>query len=335
MKVSQLRIYTIGTVAANKLLDSKEIEFTPDEDMFFANGEITDNANTVTSSGTNAAGQSYEKSLTTTASMRAVWLPLGNTNRKTAPDVRRGERVVIYQFADADRYYWTTLLDDLKLRKLETVIYAFSNVRDEDKEETADTTYFFEVSTHGKYIHLHTAKNDGEPFAYDIQINTKNGFIQIRDDIGNMFEVDSTNTKITLYNVDESYIKLDKQNIDIHALDSITLTAGKKINLKAGEQINVEAGEILNEKAPTINTESDQTINNVPTTTNTGSQTTVGLTTTGGLASIATGGSAGGISSTGGGQIQGDLTVTHNVTAGDTVTANRGVFPGGVDAPNI
>ena len=335
MKASQLRVYTIGTVAANKPLDSKEIEFTPDEEMFFVNGELTDNAATVTSAGTNAAGQSYEKSLTTTSSMRAVWLPMGNTNRKTAPDVRRGERVVIYQFADADRYYWTTLLDDIKLRKLETVIYAFSNVREEDQEETADTTYFFEISTHGKYVHFHTSKNDGEPFAYDFQVNTGNGFVQIRDDVGNLIELDSANTKITAYNVDESYIRLDKKVIDIHALDSINITAGKTINLKAGEVINVEAGEVLNEKAPGINTESEETTNTVPKTTNTGTQTTIGLTTTGGLASVPTGGSTGGFSAKGDGIIEGSVEVTNNITAGNVVHGQQGVFPGGVIAPNV
>lgn len=329
MTASLLHIYTLGTVAINKPLDSKDIEFTPNEDMLFMDGELTDNASEETSKGTNAAGQAYEKSLTTTSTMKATWLPLGDANRRTAPDVRRGEIVVIYQYGDADKYYWTTLNNDLKLRKRETVIYAWSNVVNEEESERADNTYFVEVSTHGKYIHVHTSKNDGEPFAYDIQLNTKEGFFQITDDVGNLLEIDSRNTKITMFNIDQSYVILDKQVITANALDTINLIAGKNVNIKAGSQINIEAGSRLFETAPSIVTESNSTVNNVPTTTNTGTQTTVGTTTTGGLMSVPTGGSTGGFSATGDGTINGSVVINGQVTA------QVGNFPGGVNAPNV
>lgn len=320
-KVSQFRLYTVGTVAANKPLDSHEIEFTPDEENIFVEGELTDNATTVTAKGLNASGQAYEQSLTATNTQRAKWRPMGDTNRKTSPDVRRGDRVRIWMFADADSFYWDKLFDDPKITKLETVIHAFSNVRKEDEVVTADKSYFFEVSTHKKYIHIHTSKNDGEPFAYDIQINTEKGFIQMTDDVGNVFELDSANTKLTLRNIDDTYIELDKRVLNMHALDEVNITGGKRVNITAGQQ--------LNEKSPTINTQANTTNNDVDQTTNSGTQTTVGLTTTGGLASIATGGSDGGFSTQGSGTINGSVTVT------DTVNGNRGVFPGGVTAPNV
>jgi hypothetical protein len=336
MKVSQLKPYTVGTVAANKPLDSKVIEFTPDEENVFMDGEITDNSKQDIAKGKNAQGQSYEKSLTTTASMKATWLPISNPNRKSAPDVRRGERVIIYQFADADKYYWATLFDDIKLRKLETVIYAISNVRDENKEETADSTYFFEWSTHKKLVHLHTSKNDGEPFAYDIQINAKDGFIQITDDVGNFIELDSTNTKITAYNIDNSYITLDKEDITGHCKHDLKLIAGNDILIQAGRHIQIQSGQSIEEKTGNIRTISEKTTNEVPQTINTGNQETIGITKTGGLSSVpGPASSSGGISSVGDVDTQGNFNTDGNITATGNITGNRGIFPGGVTAPNV
>ena len=320
-RTSQFRLYTLGTVAANKKLGSKTIEFTPDEDNFFVDGEITDNADTVTTSGTNATGQTYEKSLTTTASMEATWMPIGQSNRMTAPDVRRGDRVIIWQYADADKFYWDKAINNPKLTKLETVIFALSNVRAENEEMAAEKTYYLEGSTHNKYLHLHTSANDGEFCEYDWQINTKEGFFQFADSLGNVIEVDSRNTKITLTNADGTSVVLDKQNLDIFAPDSI--------RMKAGNRITMEAGSELSESAPSIKTQSDTTYNDVKDTTNTGTQTTIKTTTTGGLRSVATGGSDGGFSAKGDGIIEGELGVTRDITA------PRGVFSVEVVAPNI
>ncbi len=336
MTISKLKIFTIGTVAANKPLSSKDIEFTPDEHIFFANGIITDNAETVNSSGITPTGQNYENKLTTTLTMRATWLPIGSDNRKTAPDVRIGERVVIYQFADTNKYYWVTLFDDVRLRKLETVIYAYSNIRDEADMERADNTYFIEVSTHRKYIHLHTSKNDGEPFSYDIQINTGKGYIQITDDVGNVLELDSADTKITLKNIDESYMVLDKQNIFVNAKNNIEFTAGNDFKIKAGNNFSLDAGvEITETAGGSITTQAPQTTNNVPSTTNNGTQTTVGLTTTGGLASVATGGSAGGITASGPSEITGDVTINGNIATNGNIAATGSVTGSFGNFPNL
>lgn len=328
-KTSQFRIYTLGTVGANKPLDSQEIEFSPDEDNFFMDGELTDDAVSLNVSGKSAQGQSYEKTLTATATMTATWLPMGDTNRKTAPDVRRGDRVVIWQFADSDKYYWEKAKDNPKITKLETVIYAYSNVRKESEEVTADKSYYFEVSTHKKMVHLHTANNDGEPFAYDIQLNTAAGFFQLTDNIGNIVEVDSKNTKITVINADGTYVELDRRILNLFAPDDINMVAGRDITGKAGRNITMEAGSLMSDKAANIQTRANTTTNTVPATTNTGTQTTIGTTTTGGLMSVPTGGSSGGFSATGDGTINGSVVINGQVTA------QVGNFPGGVNAPNV
>lgn len=221
--VSKLRFYSAGIVAENKKLTEKTIEVVPIEDLTMVDGKISSQITAYKSKGKDVKGGAYETSVNTTVSLVAHWLPISNSNRITAPDVRRGELVMIYQFGDTDKYYWTTIKEDLKLRKLETVIYAFSATRDENKDATYDTTYFFEVSTHKKIIHLHTSKDDKEPFVYDIQLNTKDGIFILCDDVGNHIYLNSKDKVIELHNSDDSIVRLDKKDILIKSIDSITL----------------------------------------------------------------------------------------------------------------
>lgn len=267
---SKLQIYGLGIVAANKPIANKFIEVTPIEDLNFLDGEISDNVQEVSAKGKDASGGTYETAIATTASVQAEWLPIGISNRVTPPDVRRGEHVVLYRFGDTDKYYWTTLRYDMILRKLETVIFAFSNTREESVDGGADTTYFMEISTHKKIIHLHTSKSDGEPFTYDIQLNTKDGVFTFQDDIGNYIQLDSTNVRIQLKNADGSHIDMDRKVINIFAPEDINMRADNNINISAGSSINSDAGSSINDKTSSINTEASSTTNNVPSTTNTG-----------------------------------------------------------------
>ncbi len=239
INISQLRFYSIGVVATNKKMSSHFVEICPLEDNSYLDGEITDHKEEYKAKGKNFTEENWESKIDTTASVRAKWLPMENANRITSPDVRRGEIVALYRFGDVDEFYWTTLLQDKKLRRLETVIFSFSNNSKEDIEDSPTTTYYMEVSTHKKLIHLHTSKNDEEPFIYDIQINTKDGIIIVTDDVDNYFFIDSKNTRIKLRNKDDSYIDMDKKKITIHAPDRIDMIT-KDFSLKASNSALVE-----------------------------------------------------------------------------------------------
>ncbi len=223
MSVSELKFYSIGVVAENKKLDSHEIEVAPIESSTMVDGEITSNADKYEAKAEDSEGSAYQVELTTTNSIKATWIPMGMSNRKTAPDVRRGERVMLYRVADTDQFYWATLMDDLNLRKLETVIYAFSSTKDEGAKCGPDTTYFLEISTHKKLVHFHTSKSDGEPYTYDIQLNTKEGFFKMQDDIGNYIGLDSKEHQIELRNTDNSRVDINKKEIFIESDDLISL----------------------------------------------------------------------------------------------------------------
>jgi len=223
--ISSFRFYSLGIVAANKKLSSDYIEVVPVEHFSFVDGEITDNKEELEEESQTFTEEKWKVKLDTTPSIMARWLSLANTNRITSPDVRRGEVVMIYQFGDADEYWWTDLLTDdkktRKTRRLETVVFAISNNPKENTPDDSDSTYWVEFSTHRQIVHLHTSKSNKEPFEYDIQINTKDGRIVIKDDDENYIFLDSAERRIKLHNKDTSYVDIDKKDITLHSLNKV------------------------------------------------------------------------------------------------------------------
>lgn len=221
MDTSLFRIYSIGRSAVNKKRSKTELEILPIEKMTLANGEIVDIVEENIVEGEDAFGGKYKKKGRTANTIKAYWLPFGS-NRKTPPDVRRGERVLIWRFGDADIFYWTTTGLDDYLRRLETVIYCFSNTKDESvKELTPDNSWYIEVSTHDKKITLKTNRSDGEKVSYALQFDITKGIFVLEDDLGNYIKLDSFERIITLKNADDSILALNKTIIEGQSIDAI------------------------------------------------------------------------------------------------------------------
>lgn len=229
---SLFRVYSLGVVAMNKERTSNDIEVTPIEQLTMLDGELTSKTTEYEARAETPDGMAYEENLTTTATVKATWLPLGQSNRQTAPDVRRGEEVLIYQYADADQYYWDTLRNNVALRKLETVVWAWSDTRDEGVTQASpEDTYTLTLSTHDGHITLQTAKANQEPYRYTFQFNTKEGNVSLSDDIGNLIKLDSKPKHILLKNADGSLFELIGNNANWKVSDTITINAGKAINI--------------------------------------------------------------------------------------------------------
>lgn len=302
-EVSKLRVYSLGTVAANKPLTSKDIEVVPIEDTPMVNGEVTDNGERVSAKASDVEGGAYETEVPTASSIVATWLPLGNSNRVTAPDVRRGEMVVLYRFADQDKFWWVTMEDDIRLRKLETVIFAISATQDEKQANDAKSTYFMEWSSHKKLIHIHTSKADGEPYTYDIQINTKEGFITIQDDDGQVISLDSKERQLVMKNRDGSILDINKTKILMHADDEIKMTT-KSYILETTTTKSTASG--------------SATLDTPDNTTTAPSNKIVGLTQhTGNIVMSGAGGGAGSAQFTGDIDVIGEIRSTGDQIAGD------------------
>lgn len=232
--VSLFKPYSAGIAAENKELKSPYLMITPHEKLPFLDGELKENPTALGFKGTDADGNAYEGNVFTDNVIKATWLP-ESSNRLYAPDVRRGERVMIYQYGDADKFYWRPLGLDDHLRKLETIVIAISGTKDEGVAElNPENCYFIEFSTHTKRITLQTSKADGEAVSYKAQFDAVLGQFTLNDDLENEFFMDGVNGYLKLVNTQKSLIELDKENI--------RFTAPKAVNLKAGTLFQVDVG---------------------------------------------------------------------------------------------
>ena len=223
-ELSGLRFYSVGRVAANKKRGSFLIEVVDVEKLPNLSGDVTDHKETMKAKIEGSEDtDAKEVEVDTTASIPAEWLPLGQTNRLTAPDVRRGEYVILLKFADAEVIYWMELKAAHHLRRLETITYAFSNERRENIPLDENNTYMLTISTHDKHVTLTTSKSDGEPYAWTIQLNTKEGFLMWKDDTGNYGFIDAKNRRIRFENADKTFVDLDRRVLKMEALDQVSI----------------------------------------------------------------------------------------------------------------
>ena len=292
------------------------IEVTPMEAVPMANGELTDNLTSENVKGKDADGSSFETTVKTAVTVTARWLPF-SSNRKTAPDVRRGEKVAIWKFADADKYYWSELEYEAKLRKLETVIYAFSNTQSESADSTPDTTYFIEISTHNKMIQLHTSTSDGEPFGYDFVLNTREGTFQLRDTVENILFLDSGAKRFVMKNAAESFIDLNAEDLFINVVGNMVTKVGGNMTTSIGGTYELTSGGPWKTTTPKADF--------ITPTLQTSEVLLVGT-------SLTTGASGGGGDCT----IGGNITMEGNLTLQGSINgAGDAIFSGSVHAPNL
>lgn len=224
---SSLRRYSLGIVTVNKEDGSDYIKVTPIELLSFENGPLSDNKRDYEVKGSDIKGVERQSSVEGENTVVAKWIPDGNDNRITAPDVIAGETVQLYKYADSEEIYWKTLFREPELRRLETVHYAYSNMRSGLTPFNKETSYWVEISTKEKHIKIHTSKNDGEACEYDISIDTERGILRIQDDLGNFLNLDSPNGNLT--GEINNLIHLKSNRILFEAED-ITLKASKVTN---------------------------------------------------------------------------------------------------------
>jgi len=242
---TKLRVISIGIVAENKERGVPEVYVTPIEILPFQIGDVEEDNRTYYSKGLDGFGRQWSAQVDVDKTLKATWLSL-ETNRETPPDLMRGEQVLIWQYADTDKYFYTSMGRDDVLRRLETVIYRWSNVPEptEDVENLTDeNSYRLTISTHDQLIELVTNKYNEEPYAYRFSLNTKDGIFTITDDVENYVFLDSANTHIKAHNKDKSMFELNKKNINAYAVENISLVADQDISFKAGRHMTIDVGQ--------------------------------------------------------------------------------------------
>lgn len=194
MDASKFHFYSFGIVAANKKRGSDLVEVFPQERFTMSAGEISDNVEKIKVKGKDAGGKDYQGELESKPSITCKWLPIGEPNRVTPPDVRRQEQVIIYRYADSDYYFWSSAFNNI-IRKLETAAWWFSGTPEDgegaDTERTAENGYFLEVSSHDKHVIFSTSKKNGEKVRYYFQFDMEAGNFILKDDLGQSVVWDS------------------------------------------------------------------------------------------------------------------------------------------------
>ncbi len=231
--LSQLKPYSLGIVVMDKPENSDIIKVFPSEQLPFAEGNLTKNSR---------------------MQITASWMRTGSSNRFTSPDVYKGETVQIYRFADTEEYFWDDLFREPSLRKKERVIYAVSNIPGKGGVQSLDTSYFVEISTKDKRVHLHTADNDGELCTYDIVLDTSKGNLTLLDGKGNIITLDSSqgnlNFKLngSVYGDVDKNINLICTNANIKTKGSAMVDASGDVQLKSATVIKLNAPVIRSDK---------------------------------------------------------------------------------------
>lgn len=255
--MSKLKVFGMGIVVKDKPKFSDEVEVYIPEQMPYVSGKIADakieHKRTMVDSKGSEKTYEAEAVYTITAS----WLPDGNDNQITAPDVYKNETVKVFRFGDSDKFFWKTSFREPKLRKQETVATMYSNQKDSKEEFDKNSSYWTQVDTRDKKWQLHTSKNDGEKCEYDAEIDTKEGLVTIKDDLGNKFNIDSGAAKITFLNSSNNSFVMEQGNTTSTTPDALSMTststsmqssdatqiaAGSDMGINAGGGLNLSAG---------------------------------------------------------------------------------------------
>lgn len=237
---SVFRCVAVGTAAENKKLGSSTLLVTPIEKLPFMDGEMVDKVDAVEFDGKDSEGKATTGKSFVSNNIEATWLP--ETNRRTPPDVQRGEHVEIYQYANNDKYYWRSSGLDDNLRRLETIIVGINaNPAMGQNGVDPDNMYFIEISSHSKTITLSTSQKNGEVCTYDFQFDMAKGKVVLQDNIGNYGLLDSIQKNIEFKNALGTYLQLNKQNIKGFAPKNIDLEATNNVDVKA-KKVTINGG---------------------------------------------------------------------------------------------
>lgn len=231
---SEFKLFSIGVVVSST---GSMIEVYPGETMPLVSGPIADfKIKNEAKNIPDALGVKRSSTSTGKATVRAEWLPLGDPNRVTAPNVMPGERVQLHRLGDSEKYYWTTLMNDWKIRRAEAVQWRFGNMNlNEDKMTEAgdNTSHWACVDGITGVIQLHTSKNKGEAVIFDMIFDMRKGTWILKDDRENYIKTDNTKDTLEIQFVKKITLKDKKGNSFVldTSKDTITITSNKKIVL--------------------------------------------------------------------------------------------------------
>ncbi len=220
------KFFGLFKVVEDKEEDSFDIKVSPVSYIPDMKGELNKNNEQVVGI---VDMENQHSSISTTKSnfITATWLPEGEQNRISAPDVVVGDVVEIYSVRGTDEYYWKVFSHNTSLRKREKVLIWLSNKGAAKSGSEADA-YYLLWDTRNKIVHFHTSDNDGEACTYDVLFNTLNGLFSLKDNLQNEIKLDSVkgrldSTILNEYNVITKKVNFICEDFNVKASKSITM----------------------------------------------------------------------------------------------------------------
>ena len=259
LQTSLFRLVSVAIVANNKERGSNEIECWYQENSPLTGGELKSDLADITFGGSTYPSpdeEIYEHTVYMANTIKAKWKG-SDANRVTAPDVRRGDSVNLYQYNDVDEFFWDLRSDGTKTaKKLETVVNAYSASTDEKETElNEENSYTTQVSTHDGHVTVKTTKANGEPFAHILQIDTKNGNMVYADDAGLYIQADSATNRVEMDNGAGSHWDMNKgittltcEDFIVNASKSVKVTTktytanATTYNVSASSSVGISGG---------------------------------------------------------------------------------------------
>ena len=194
---SKLKIYSVGIVVNDKPDGTDIIDVYPVEKLPMINGPIGDYTKTYKANVPNASNTPKQNEVKGTATVQARWLGLGCGNRISAPDVVKNESVLLFKYADSEVYYWEKHTREPEIRRLENVLTLYGGIKKYGIPLDKTNSYWVHISPKEGFIQIHTSKANGEPYAYDIRLDTHTGLFTFTDNSAVSITIDSKDESIT------------------------------------------------------------------------------------------------------------------------------------------
>jgi len=236
----------VGIVAATKETNTKEILVHLPSMAPMADGRVIAQTQQMQETSLNMAGEAETSTTLTSNVIPAVWNSFGDANRLTAPDVREGSKVSIYQVGGQNQYYWTTQGFGADSHRLETIVWGFqaNPAVDENTPFNLDNFYTITLDTRNGFMAMRTAQSNNEKSGFEAKIDGMNGRVDLRGSNGNIFSFDDHQHRCFFTNEEGAIWSVSKKKIQLIAPDSFTVSAEESINLIT-KQLNVKVeGEI-------------------------------------------------------------------------------------------
>lgn len=225
------RFVSFGIVVETKPLGTDYVLASPVEELYIQDsGLIREKTTDFKGSKKAVSSVNFQSEHESKNFVRAKWVDLSGGNRTTPPDVVASETVMLMKYGDVDEYFWCDFGREPELRRLEDVLYSYSNLPAGVTAYDKNTSYWVHVSTKNKFIHIHTSMNDGEHTIYDVKIDTKAGKVLLKDGVGDSIEIDSPAGKITTIARSEIIRNAPKitDNSDTHIINTKSYTNNAK-----------------------------------------------------------------------------------------------------------